>query len=64
MKVRWDVPVGLPLDLSTPKGMICIGTYVENCKSDNVSKYHVPKIRNSYGKSRCFEYIGSNQIHN
>ena len=22
-----------------------------------------PKIRNSYGNSRCFEYIGSNQIH-
>ena len=31
----------LPLDLSTPTGMSCIGTYGENCKSDNVSKYHV-----------------------
>ena len=35
--VRRDVPVGVPLDLSTPTGMICIGTYGENCKSDNVS---------------------------
>ena len=23
---------------------------------------HFPKIRNSYGNRRCFEYIGSNQI--
>ena len=38
---RRDVPVGVPLDLSTPTGMSCIGTYGENCKSDNVSKYHV-----------------------
>ena len=37
--VRRDVPVGVPLDLSTPTGMSCIGTYGENCKSDNVSKY-------------------------
>ena len=36
---RRDVPVGVPLDLSTPTGMSCIGTYGENCKSDNVSKY-------------------------
>ena len=36
---RWDVPVGVPLDLSTPMGMSCIETYGENCKSDNVSKY-------------------------
>ena len=36
-----DVPVGVPLDLSTPTGMSCIGTYGENCKSDNVSKYRV-----------------------
>ena len=35
---RRDVPVGVPLDLSTPTGMSCIGTYGENCKSDNVSK--------------------------
>ena len=34
-------PVGVPLDLSTPKGMSCIGTYGENCKSDNLSKYRV-----------------------
>ena len=34
-----DVSVGVPLDLSTPTGMSCIGTYGENCKSDNVSKY-------------------------
>ena len=27
---RWDVPVGVPLDLSTPTGMTCIGTCVEN----------------------------------
>ena len=40
-KTRWDVPVGVPLDLSTPMGMSCIGTYGKNCKSDNVSKYHV-----------------------
>ena len=40
-KYRRDVPVGVPLDLSTPTGMSCIGTYGENCKSDNVSKYHV-----------------------
>ena len=39
--VRRDVPVGVPLDLSTPTGMSCIGTYGENCKSDNVSKYRV-----------------------
>ena len=38
---RRDVPVGVPLDLSTPTGMSCIGTYGENCKSDNVSKYRV-----------------------
>ena len=38
---RRDVPVGVPLDLSTPTGMGCIGTYGENCKSDNVSKYRV-----------------------
>ena len=36
--IRRDVPVGVPLDLSTPTGMSCIGTYGENCKSDNVSK--------------------------
>ena len=39
--LRRDVPVGVPLDLSTPTGMSCIGTYGENCKSDNVSKYRV-----------------------
>ena len=38
---RRDVPVGVPLNLSTPTGMSCIGTYGENCKSDNVSKYRV-----------------------
>ena len=38
---RRDVPVGVPLDLSTPTGMSCIETYGENCKSDNVSKYRV-----------------------
>ena len=38
---RRDVPVGVPLDLSTPTGMSCIGTYGENCKSDNVSKSRV-----------------------
>ena len=38
---RQDVPVGVPLDLSTPTGMSCIGTYGENCKTDNVSKYRV-----------------------
>ena len=37
----WDVPVGVPLDLSTPTGMSCIWTYGDNCKSDNVSKYRV-----------------------
>ena len=39
--VRRDVPVGVPLDLSTPTGMSCIGTYGDNCKSGNVSKYRV-----------------------
>ena len=39
--IRRDVPVGVPLDLSIPMGMSCIGTYGENCKSDNVSKYRV-----------------------
>ena len=38
---RRDVPVGAPLDLSTPTGMNLIGTYGENFKTDNVSKYHV-----------------------
>ena len=38
---RRNVPVGVPLDLSTPTGMSCIGTYGEKCKSDNVSKYRV-----------------------
>ena len=38
---RRDVPVGVPLDLFTPTGMSCIGTYGENCKSDNVSKYRI-----------------------
>ena len=28
--IRRDVPVGVPLDLSTPTGMSCIGTYGEN----------------------------------
>ena len=42
--VRRDVPVGVPLDLSTPTGMSCIGTYGENCKSDNVSKYRVLSV--------------------
>ena len=37
--VRRDVPVGVPLDLSTPTGMSSIGTCGENCKSDNVPKY-------------------------
>ena len=41
MICRRDVPVGVPLDLSTPTGMGCIGTYGENCKSVNVSKYRV-----------------------
>ena len=36
---RRDVPVGVPLDLSTPTGMSYIGTCGENCKSDNVAKY-------------------------
>ena len=40
-KCRRNVPVGVPLDLSTPTGMSCIGTYGENCKSENVSKYRV-----------------------
>ena len=39
--IRRDVPVGVPLDLSTPTGMSCTGIYDENCKSDNVSKYSV-----------------------
>ena len=38
---RRDVLVGVPLDLSKPTGINCIGTYGENCKSDNVSKYCV-----------------------
>ena len=38
---RRDVPVGAPLDLSTLTGMSSIGTYGENCKSDNVLKYRV-----------------------
>ena len=41
ISLRRDVPVGAPLDLSTPTGMSCIGTYGENCKSDNMSKYRV-----------------------
>ena len=41
---RRDVPVGVPLDLSTPTGMSCIGTYGENCRSDNVSKYRVVPV--------------------
>ena len=41
VNIRRDVPLGVPLDLSTPTGMSCIGTYGENCKSDNVSKYRV-----------------------
>ena len=36
---RRDVPVGVPLDLSTPTGISSIGTCGENCKSDNVPKY-------------------------
>ena len=36
-----DVPVGVPLELSTPTRLSCIGTYGKNCKSDNVSQYHV-----------------------
>ena len=39
--IRRDVPVGVPLVHSTPTGMSCIGTYGENCKSDNLSKYRV-----------------------
>ena len=41
---RRDFPVGVPLDLSTPTGMSCIGTYGENCKSDNVSNYRVLSV--------------------
>ena len=41
ISIRRDIPVGVPLDLSTPTGISCIGTYGENCKSDNVSKYRV-----------------------
>ena len=26
IEIRWDVPVGVPLDLFTPTGMSCIGT--------------------------------------
>ena len=40
-RIRRDVPVGVPLDLSTPTGISCIGTYGENCKSYNMSKYLV-----------------------
>ena len=39
--LRRNVLIGVSLDLSTPTGMSCIGTYGENCKSDNVSKYRV-----------------------
>ena len=38
---RRNVLIGVPLDLSTQTGMRCVGTYGENCKSDNVSKYRV-----------------------
>ena len=38
---RRDVPVGVPVDLSTPTGISCIGTYGENCKSSIMSKYRV-----------------------
>ena len=41
IQCRRDVPVGAPLDRSTPTGMSCIGTYGENFKTDNVSKYPV-----------------------
>ena len=41
LRTRWDVPVGVPIDLSTPTGMSCIGTYGKNYKSDNVLKYCV-----------------------
>ena len=41
---RRDVPFGVPLDLSTLTGMSCIGTYGENCESDNVSKYCVLSV--------------------
>ena len=37
--VRRDVPVVVPLDLSTPTGMSSIGTCGKNCKPDNVLKY-------------------------
>ena len=40
-QARRDVPVGVPLDLLTPTGMSCIGTYGEICKSSNVSIYRV-----------------------
>ena len=39
LSTRRDVPVGVPLDLSTPTGMSSIGTCGENIKSDNVPKY-------------------------
>ena len=42
--LRGPTPVGVPLDLSTPTGISCIGTYGENCKSDNVSKYRVLSV--------------------
>ena len=32
LSIRWDVPVGVPLDLSTLTVMSCIGTYGENCR--------------------------------
>ena len=37
----YSIRRGVPLDLSTPTGMSCIGTYEENFKSDNVSNYRV-----------------------
>ena len=36
--IRRDVPVGVPLDLSTPTGMSCIGTYGENCNCNGVAR--------------------------
>ena len=45
---RRDVSAGVPLNLSTPTGMSCIGTCGENYKSDNVSKYGVLLVAFNY----------------
>ena len=41
LRCRRDVPVGVPLDLSTPTGMSCIGAYASQTMYQNIVFYQL-----------------------